>query len=172
MDGILGCCSVHGILQERTLEWVAMPSSRGSSQPRDQTHISLVSCLSRRFFITSAIWEASLLRALSPNTATSRDTGALDSDRWTERTHFSPYQDQWIFLFFPLFPKHVLIEGIGIVPLGELFGPHFESQLASELLFKQGQQFPWDWVFIPWSCVGWRHLCLRSQTSVRPLVPN
>ena len=29
--------SVHGILQARTLEWVAMPSSRGSSQPRDQT---------------------------------------------------------------------------------------------------------------------------------------
>ena len=29
--------SVCGILQERILEWVAMPSSRGSSQPRDQT---------------------------------------------------------------------------------------------------------------------------------------
>ena len=27
--------SVPGILQERTLEWVAMPSSTGSSQPRD-----------------------------------------------------------------------------------------------------------------------------------------
>ena len=27
--------SVHGILQARILEWVAMPSSRGSSQPRD-----------------------------------------------------------------------------------------------------------------------------------------
>ena len=30
--------SVHGILQAGTLEWVAMPSSRGSSQPRDGTH--------------------------------------------------------------------------------------------------------------------------------------
>ena len=29
-----------GILQERILEWVAMPSSKGSSQPRDWTHIS------------------------------------------------------------------------------------------------------------------------------------
>ena len=29
--------SVHGILQARTLEWVAMPSSRGSSQPRSST---------------------------------------------------------------------------------------------------------------------------------------
>ena len=32
--------SVHGILQARRLEWVAISSSRGSSQPRDQTHIS------------------------------------------------------------------------------------------------------------------------------------
>ena len=31
--------SVHGILQARTLEWVAFPFSRGSSQPRDQTHV-------------------------------------------------------------------------------------------------------------------------------------
>ena len=29
-----------GILQEGILEWVAMPSSRGSSQPRDQTQMS------------------------------------------------------------------------------------------------------------------------------------
>ena len=32
--------SVHGILQARILEWVAMPSSRDSSQPRDQTQVS------------------------------------------------------------------------------------------------------------------------------------
>ena len=32
--------SVHGIFQARILEWVAMPSSRGSSQCRDGTHIS------------------------------------------------------------------------------------------------------------------------------------
>jgi len=31
--------SVHGILQTRILEWVAVPSSRGSSKPRDQTCI-------------------------------------------------------------------------------------------------------------------------------------
>ena len=32
--------SVHGILQASILEWAAMPSSRGSSQPRDQTQVS------------------------------------------------------------------------------------------------------------------------------------
>ena len=31
-----------GILQARILEWVAMPSSRGSSQPRDQTQVSSI----------------------------------------------------------------------------------------------------------------------------------
>ena len=32
--------TVHGILQVRTLEWVAFPFSRASSQPRDQTQVS------------------------------------------------------------------------------------------------------------------------------------
>ena len=36
-----------GILQARILEWVAMPSSRGSSQLRDQTQVS---CTAGRFF--------------------------------------------------------------------------------------------------------------------------
>ena len=32
--------AAHGILQARILEWVAIPFSRGSSQPRDRTHVS------------------------------------------------------------------------------------------------------------------------------------
>ena len=35
--------SVHGILQTRVLEWITMPSSRGSFQPRDWTLLSYVS---------------------------------------------------------------------------------------------------------------------------------
>ena len=47
-----GSC-VHGILQARILEWIAMPCSRGSSQSKDQTHVSLVQPLSRvRHFVT------------------------------------------------------------------------------------------------------------------------
>ena len=37
MDYSLRGSSVHGHLQERIMEWVAMPFSRGSSQPRDRT---------------------------------------------------------------------------------------------------------------------------------------
>ena len=40
--------SVHGILQARILEWVSMPSSRGSSQPRDRIYVSFVSCTGRQ----------------------------------------------------------------------------------------------------------------------------
>ena len=41
--------SEHGIFQTRILEWVDIASSRGSSWPRDQTHIS---CLAGWFFTT------------------------------------------------------------------------------------------------------------------------
>ena len=43
-------CSVHGILQARIREWVAMPSSRRYSWPWDRTCVSYVPCISRRFF--------------------------------------------------------------------------------------------------------------------------
>ena len=44
----MGCnppvSSVHRIFQARILEWLAMPSFRGSSWPRNQTRVSYVSC--------------------------------------------------------------------------------------------------------------------------------
>ena len=39
---------LHGILQARILEWVAMPSSRESSRPRDWIHVSYVSWIGRQ----------------------------------------------------------------------------------------------------------------------------
>ena len=51
MDYSLPGSSVHGILQARILEWVAVPSSRGSSGPRDRTHVSSSSCMVGRFFM-------------------------------------------------------------------------------------------------------------------------
>ena len=55
--------SVHGIFQARILEWVAVPSSRGSSRPRDQIQVSVSSALACGFFTTwkvvkSTTWEA------------------------------------------------------------------------------------------------------------------
>ena len=48
MDHRLPGSSVHGILQARILEWVAMSSSKGSSWSRDQICISYVSCIGRQ----------------------------------------------------------------------------------------------------------------------------
>ena len=40
--------SAYGIVQARILEQVAIPFSRGSSQSRNQTHVSYVSCTGRQ----------------------------------------------------------------------------------------------------------------------------
>ena len=47
--------SVHGILQARTLEWIASPFSRGSSRPRVKTQVSRIA---GRFFAVWATREA------------------------------------------------------------------------------------------------------------------
>ena len=51
-------CSLPGSSQARILAWVIMPSSRGSSQPRDRTCVSYVSCIGRQGLSTSTTWEA------------------------------------------------------------------------------------------------------------------
>ena len=51
MDCNLSSSSVHGILQARTLEWVAMPSSRGSSWIFLETTFSLHACETFFFFV-------------------------------------------------------------------------------------------------------------------------
>ena len=50
--------SVHGILQGRILEGVAMPSSKGSSQPGVKPASLTSTALTGGFFTSSAIWEA------------------------------------------------------------------------------------------------------------------
>ena len=55
--------SVHGILQARILEWVAMPSSRRSSQPRDQTQVSSIA---DGFFTMWATREGQYIHIYSP----------------------------------------------------------------------------------------------------------
>ena len=49
--------SVHGIFQARVLKWVVISYSRRSSQPRDRTHFSCISCIGRWFLYHWATWE-------------------------------------------------------------------------------------------------------------------
>ena len=74
--------SVHGILQARVLEWVAMPSSRGSSQPRDRAHISYGSCTAGRFFTAETpgrprLWDKHVLTKMEELSAAQMKRGEL-----------------------------------------------------------------------------------------------
>ena len=50
MDYSLPGSSVHEIFPARLLEWVAISCSRESSQPRDRTQVSCISCIAGEFF--------------------------------------------------------------------------------------------------------------------------
>ena len=71
--------SVHGILQARILEWVAISFSRGSSQPRDRTQIS---CIAGRLY---TVWATS-----SESGVFSSWPGPTSHSLQTERIHLYP----------------------------------------------------------------------------------
>ena len=71
--------SVHGIVQARILEWVALPSSRGFSQPRNQPWIS---CIAGRFFIIGATREAPDFHRSTMNSQV-METASMSIDRWS-----------------------------------------------------------------------------------------
>ena len=50
--------SVHGISQAKILGWVTISFCRGSSWPRNQTHISYVSCIGRQVLYHWVTWAA------------------------------------------------------------------------------------------------------------------
>ena len=84
MDYILPDSSVHGILQARILEWVAVPSTRGSSPPRDQTHVS---CIGGCVLYHWATWETPFPYTMMERATTiNEENGAIDVLRrnlWT-----------------------------------------------------------------------------------------
>ena len=71
--------SVHGILQAKMLEWVAIPFLRGSSQPRDQT---LVSLTAGRFFTIWITREVHILWYLSLSSVQSLSHIRLFETAW------------------------------------------------------------------------------------------
>ena len=82
--------SVHGILQARIVECIVMLSSRGSSPPRDGTHVSYISCIGRQvfFFTTSATWEALFMTAMKTKT---QETHRHFRHMWDLKTHTQTY---------------------------------------------------------------------------------
>ena len=73
--------SVHGIFQARILEWVVISFSRVSSLPRNQTHVSSVSCIGRWILLPlsylgspcskySSMWQRGFTSLRVPNSPT------------------------------------------------------------------------------------------------------
>ena len=86
-------CSVHGILQARILEWIAMPSSRESSQPRGQTCVSLVSCITGEFLITGPPQKPPTKHHLSPARVLLDPTSGWEQAKWlTGSCHCKSYK--------------------------------------------------------------------------------
>ena len=75
--------SVHGILLTRILEWVVMPSSRGSSCLRDQTHVSCVSSTAGRFFTAEPCGKPQLTLYYRSNYASKANPKKKGSDLWS-----------------------------------------------------------------------------------------
>ena len=71
--------SVHGILQARILEWIAMLSSRGSFQPRIELKSLLSPALAGRFFTTGATWEGTVSSIPVPERSLEKDTATHSS---------------------------------------------------------------------------------------------
>ena len=76
MDSSPSSSSVHGILQARILGWVAISSSRRSSQPRDSTCVSHVSCIAGGFFTTEPTGKPPLKAGDTVIQATKEETEA------------------------------------------------------------------------------------------------
>ena len=72
--------SVHGIFQATLLEWAAISSSRGSSRPRDGTHISHVSCITGGFLTAEPLGKPFLGPWLSKK----------ENSRETEKREYEP----------------------------------------------------------------------------------
>ena len=72
-----GSSSIHGILQARRVEWVALPSSRWSSWLRDRTYISWVSWIGKWLLYHSHHLEAQICRWYHANGRKWRETKEL-----------------------------------------------------------------------------------------------
>ena len=101
--------TVHGILQAVIVEWVAVPFSRESSQPRDRTQVP---CIAGRFFTRWATREASTFQftyLVLSHCKTKWEFSERDWSRYFEKTTISLlfYQCFNIILYLHLHEKVV-----------------------------------------------------------------
>ena len=124
--------SVHGFLQARILEWVAMPSSRGSYRPRDWIHVSSVSCIGRQVLTTSATWEADNAfsyigkAAVMPTSTSKNAIGCISIIRQAKETKSIPRVWQDVnFINIMIFKNCIIIYILEVIKvLNEVYWSH------------------------------------------------
>ena len=95
--------SVQGISQVRTLEWVVMPSSRGSSLPKDRTHLSCVYCVAGRFLTAESWGKHSQLPTVCDKHSSNLTKNTILSGRSFSKTLWIPGKDEIKTSFTDLF---------------------------------------------------------------------
>ena len=135
MDCSLAGSSVHGILQTRLLEWVAIPFSRGSSQPSDQTQVS---CTAGSFLTIWATREACVVVLNSRSVLFSR---SVVSNSVTPRT--AAHQASLSFTISRSLLKLISIKSVMPSTISSSVVP-FSSCLQS---FPASGSFPMSWLF-------------------------
>ena len=127
MDRSSSGSSVHGILQTRILEWVAIPFSRGSSGPSDQ---NWVSSTAGRFFTVRATRETLFNHQVISNSFVTPWTIAQQA---LPSMGF-PRQEYWSELPFPSPPD---LQDPGIKPWSHaLAGEFFTTEATKYIVYS------------------------------------
>ena len=116
--------SVHGILQARILEWIAISSSRGSFQFRELTRVSCISWLAGRFFTIELPWWPSGKRICYSCLGNPMDRGTwratahgvakeLDTTEWLNNNRTRPH-------LRPVNSRSLGLDSQSVVPRQEL----------------------------------------------------
>ena len=161
VDGSPPGSSVHGIPQTRILEWVAVSSSRGSSQPRDQTRNSWVSCLAGSLYhlrrlgspsgVCKTVWQTLAFRhsaqwssgwddGLPGGTCRIQGRDAWEAPTWTGLEETGADGQQTVR------PQRPLMSRKGADAPGEVFKPSNRGNLK-----RSGHMYTYDWFTLLYS---------------------
>ena len=154
--------SVHGILQARILEWVAMASSRGSSWPRDETCVSYVSCFGRRVLYhqhhmgNEDPWsppqtDAQYQGPLSPTTSQYSSGVPVSSP------------DNWISLFLSDDPKKMLFKLFSLMT----WSLNRHQYLSLEDLSSRLRENRDGWIFVKYDFLKSQYLVWTNHLEVK-----
>ena len=133
VDYSLPGSSVHGILQARILEWVAISFSRGSSWPRDWTRVSRIA--GRCFTLWAPLWTIKFNCAV--HRPSSKDLDRRDWNKWPQLVGYRAGPGKQVFWFLD---KSLFLYSIKTTFLREQSLPVTEQ--LSLLEFQEQDFFP------------------------------